>query len=96
MLRFVAVCACQAVLHAADASSARAAAMLLHSLRPPVVALKPLELAMQASTLQSCNTAVAHIDRQAKCRATLLKCPPAAIPIILRDAVCLCRMTPGL
>jgi hypothetical protein len=81
------VYACQAVLHAADASSVRAAAMLLQSLTPPVAALKPLELAMQASTLQSCTNAMAYIDRQAKCTATLLKCPPAAVPIILRDAV---------
>jgi hypothetical protein len=63
-LRFVAVCACQAVLHAADASSARAAGVLLQSLTPPVAALKPLELAMQASALQICNDVVAQIDRQ--------------------------------
>lgn len=81
------MCARQAVLHAADASSVQAAAMLLQSLRPSVAALKPLELAMQASTLQSCKNAITYIDRQAKCAATLLSCPPAAVPIILRDAV---------
>lgn len=37
----------QAVLHAADVTSAHAAALLLGRLTPPVATLKPLQLAMQ-------------------------------------------------